>query len=332
MDLKAETARSADFRKSIDSGNFREAQPRSQSSHYTTRTIGVSGTLWRSSSRHLVPEKKKGKRGLVNTARREFTSEPQHQEEKKFTGELFKDRLKLMPFGQEWFYDILSLPHNAIRSELRDLVVMEKAISKMKGTPLSRDVATHFEEWWTNFARFCVEFMAFEDSVMARHLQAVLPREEYQRGEEILYPYKKEALESIQRMDAVIAQTKASLEVQNSLKNAAERVQFTLTDYFEQKEILLPPILEFHFPQHIGERIQRKLVDYFCEGPLGKMALVMLTYWLRNRRSLFQQWCIDVLPLALRVAYPHWKRKFETNHKMLVFKVERATSRTGSRG
>jgi len=238
-----------------------------------------------------------------------------------------KDALRYSPFGGRWSQDIFSLPHNGVRSELRDLSVLSRAIWQLGVAAEAEDVEL-FLSWWYVFEGFTVEYFDFEERVLFPYLITSTDRFILKDVSKAIHDLKRRALAELEKLDRAADEVgRGSLEhLERFNPTAIETFQASLCAYFEELETRLPPILEEALPPMFGSVIQTKLLEHLCASQRPGENVAILTYWLRNRPGVLQRWCLAHMSLATRMLYPRWKRRFEAHHKRKVTRLERRVS------
>lgn len=245
-----------------------------------------------------------------------------------------------------WTKDILALVHNAVRSELNDLISLLMSAKKI-GTGLQvRDFA-NMRKWWQVCSSIVLDFLDLEVKVLTPWFQGALDKSKSEEKEsrEMLemMPRRqgelRDLLMSISRAFGDVCDPPAvnmakpkntttldrrALLVVNSLDALISQV----CEYMWEQEMRLPPMLTNVYKSERKERdviIKRLLTHVTKSSRKADIMLVLLTRWISE--SKYSKALTKLLVEATECTYSSLQSQFEVNHAGFVhqFKVKADT-------
>ncbi|CDF37306.1 unnamed protein product [Chondrus crispus] len=233
-------------------------------------------------------------------------------------------------FGDKWYVDLVALPHNAIRCQLRAAFIIANALGKLALDVGEADLARVYA-WLGTLDRFVAALLTAEDRFVyplvdanlrkaktPEGAQLHLPELLSLRGRDVAKTRIRELLADARKTrDVATGATRAKI---NALRFALDQLGANLLDYFAAMEKFVPKLLKKALRNGPKEKdkVEKKMFEYLYAQPHGAMlgALLLQCIESRSRRAEFVN--RNIRKKNDRASFKLHVKKVEASHMRLA--------------
>lgn len=215
---------------------------------------------------------------------------------------------RLMPFGDAWYADVLTIHTNALRYETKTLFFILYCLYERADTLEVGDIKS-FYGWFEHYHNFFVAEVALLQETFlpwverSADLPSSRPREYFEKSADALQRTAKKTLEH--KEDFVgFSPGKAA----RKLRAIYSKFAVHLLDYLSGLEDSSAMIIECHYTIEEGIEASQKMVSALSQKPHYKKNIVLLLRWLADRQETAAQWRKQHLDVKTNMSYGRWKR------------------------
>lgn len=204
-------------------------------------------------------------------------------------------------YGDRWYVDIVTMPHNAVRRQLFDAFLMANALGKLILDVTEADLARVYA-WLGTLDAFVKVVFEIEDNFVYPLVDTHVRNARTAAGEPVYLPEllsargRREAKAHVvdllsdarKTRDVVTGETVAKV---NALRYALDQFGANILDYFSAMERFAPKLLKkaVKHGEREKQKLERKMFEFVLSQPQGAMLGALLTQCIesRNRRKDF---------------------------------------------
>ncbi|CAN8062960.1 unnamed protein product [Agarophyton chilense] len=235
-----------------------------------------------------------------------------------------------------WPKDIFAVFHNAVRSELKDLTILMKAIKKV-GAQLRVGDFSVIRPWWKICAGVLLDYMDAEQKYLIPWIKEAIEKKDalsrpcgqfcsqfHIKTKEIRSTIHETTETFKQLCDTEPEISETNTRMSNALRavflvGCFDALVYQVGNYLNKEEELFPEILASHYPSEKNEKdlIMGKMIKFYVtKGRDRDIMLVLLTRWMTDVKT--QKRYRKALLETCDCNYKSIQTKFEVSHAGFV--------------
>eukprot|EP00179_Madagascaria_erythrocladioides_P022358 CAMPEP_0198336498 /NCGR_PEP_ID=MMETSP1450-20131203/21023_1 /TAXON_ID=753684 ORGANISM="Madagascaria erythrocladiodes, Strain CCMP3234" /NCGR_SAMPLE_ID=MMETSP1450 /ASSEMBLY_ACC=CAM_ASM_001115 /LENGTH=478 /DNA_ID=CAMNT_0044041241 /DNA_START=303 /DNA_END=1739 /DNA_ORIENTATION=- len=221
--------------------------------------------------------------------------------------------------------DVLALPHNAIKKELRDLKEMLFAIGRRRYQRTTREEDDAFSAWFADFSCFLSTYLTMEEEVLFHLAQPgdLMPTEAQQLRELMAGFWEKRVI--VRMALDVVNDSVENLfvlpmaKIYDHLTAALDDFVPVFLDYLARQEAVLPHYITKSCGRDMRALAEHRMADHiFSRSPNPRMDICILGAWMDKNDERTVRWRKNTFRGPRRVMSTLWEAKYIQTHKRVV--------------